>query len=119
VRVLRRQAGRRHGTEGKEERLIIHPSEYVEPFDSKFCKSKETSCVIRHGKSFCLSAVYLRGNAQTPVCVALVEIFAYNKPIWFMRCRIPLLFGLIDLSARMGILGQRRYHAAELGEDTA
>jgi hypothetical protein len=29
------------------------------------------------------------------------------------------LFGLINLSARIGILGQRRHHAAELGEDIA
>jgi hypothetical protein len=42
VRVLRRQAGRRHGKKEKKKRLIIHPSAYVETFDNKFCKSKET-----------------------------------------------------------------------------
>jgi hypothetical protein len=46
VRVLRRQACRRHGKEGKEERLIIHPSKYVEPFNTKIILSKETSRVI-------------------------------------------------------------------------
>jgi hypothetical protein len=38
VRVLRRQTGRRHGAEGKEERLI-HPSfDTVEQIDNGFLR---------------------------------------------------------------------------------
>jgi hypothetical protein len=34
VRVLRRQAGRRHGEEGKSKRLTIHPSTEAEAYSA-------------------------------------------------------------------------------------
>jgi hypothetical protein len=40
VRVLRRQAGRRHGSEGKKERLIIHPSDMSNISTTSFAKAK-------------------------------------------------------------------------------
>jgi hypothetical protein len=89
------------------------------PSTASFAKAKRLLVSFDAGSLFACLRFNCGEMLQTPVCVALAEIFAYNKPIWFMRCRILLLFGLIGLSARIGILGQRCHHTAELGEDIA
>jgi hypothetical protein len=82
VRVLRRQAGRRHGSEGKKESLIIHPFEMSSSSTTDFAKAKGLF-TLQDAKSLFVFGCSFQTTRSASTCVGIAStpVFPYNNAI--------------------------------------